>query len=291
MVCDWLVANSIPRSGDELPLPSSKARERSRLGGLFGPAMIVLALAAIGGLFGCEPKLVVGTRTRTCSADAAVEETSDPVVVPWSSSFENQFCDYAPPTGYCYTAPLASYRTVTSPVHSGTHAAAFTVDSADPASQQTRCVRQGTLPHAAYYGAWYFIPATATNADLWNLIHIMKTDPVPEPGLWDVSLENGSDGDLRLVVYDHLSATKRRPATPVPVPIGAWFHIQFYLVRAAGPTGEVALYQDGELLFDQTNIVTDDSSVGQWYVGNLATDLTPSESTLYVDDVSISATL
>ena len=67
--------------------------------------------------------------------------------------------------------------------------------------------------------------------------------------------------------------------------------MQFYLVRAADPTGEVALYQDGELLLDQTNILTDDSSVGQWYVGNLATGLTPSESTLYVDDVSIRATL
>jgi hypothetical protein len=44
-------------------------------------------------------------------------------------------------------------------------------------------------------------------------------------------------------------------------------------------------------LFDLTNILTDDSSVGQWYVGNLATGLTPPASTLYVDDVTIRATL
>jgi hypothetical protein len=252
--------------------------------------MALVVLAAASGLFGCEPKLDVGAWM--CSADAAVPTgITAPVAVPWSSSFENQFCDYAAVAGYCYSAPRASYRTVTSPVHSGSHAAAFSVNSGSPDSQQTRCVRQGTLPNAAYYGAWYFIPDVATNNALWNLIHFQTTEPRAEPGLWDVSLVNGANGDLELVVYDFLNQAVRRPATPTPVPIGSWFHIQFYLERAADATGEVALYQDGRLLFDLTNILTDDSSVGQWYVGNLATGLTPPASTLYVDDVTIRATL
>jgi hypothetical protein len=222
-----------------------------------------------------------------------VRDADASFVVPWASSFENQFCDYTPPAGFCYGDPRASYRTVTSPVHSGAYAAAFSVNSADVGALQTRCVRQGTLPHAAYYGAWYFIPAAVTKINLWNLIHFRTTEPRMEQGLWDISLENGPDGALELFVFDFLNHTLRRPANHVPVPIGSWFHIQFYLVRAADPTGEVALYKDGELLFAQTNILTDDSSAGQWYVGNLANQngVTPPESTLYVDDVSIRATL
>jgi hypothetical protein len=36
--------------------------------------------------------------------------------------------------------------------------------------------------------------------------------------------------------------------------------------------------------------MTDPSNWGQWYVGNLATALAPSNSTIYVDDVTIGTT-
>ena len=39
-----------------------------------------------------------------------------------------------------------------------------------------------------------------------------------------------------------------------------------------------------------TDLVTDDAEEVEWYVGNLATELSPRPNTLYVDDVSISAT-
>jgi len=59
---------------------------------------------------------------------------------------------------------------------------------------------------------------------------------------------------------------------------------------AADATGAVALYQDGEELLEVTNLITDDSTWGQWYVGNLATGLRPADSKLYVDDVTIRST-
>ncbi|HEX6242688.1 MAG TPA: heparin lyase I family protein, partial [Polyangiales bacterium] len=77
---------------------------------------------------------------------------------------------------------------------------------------------------------------------------------------------------------------------PVPVPINTWFQLEFHLKRAADASGEVALYQDGQRLIEEKNLITDDSSWGQWYVGNFATALTPADFTLYVDDVTISAT-
>jgi hypothetical protein len=64
-----------------------------------------------------------------------------------------------------------------------------------------------------------------------------------------------------------------------------------FLKRASDATGEVQVYQDGVSVLHQIGIITDDSAWAQWYVGNLATNLTPPESTIYVDDVSISGSL
>ena len=75
-----------------------------------------------------------------------------------------------------------------------------------------------------------------------------------------------------------------------PVPIGSWFQLEVYLKRATGPTGAFEVRQDGKLAFSFNGLSTDDTSFGQWYVGNLAISLTPPESVLYVDDVSIRET-
>jgi hypothetical protein len=249
----------------------------------------VLAVLVFGA---CQPNLSVGEWTCVQSGDASTApNTDDPLTLPWSTGFEDEFCDYARPEGYCYAEDLASYTIVTSPVHSGRSAAAFKVTAGNSNGHQTRCVRQGVLPSAAYYGAWYFIPARATNSALWNLWHFQGgSGPSLQHGLWDVSLANGPSGDLELVVFDFLNGVTRRAANRTPIPIGAWFHIEFYFERSDSATGKVALYQDGEELLEVANVITDDSNWGQWYVGNLATALTPRDSTLYVDDVTIRST-
>jgi hypothetical protein len=81
----------------------------------------------------------------------------------------------------------------------------------------------------------------------------------------------------------------RVPPNRPEIPIGAWFHLEFQLRRAADASGEIALYQDGELLLALTALATDDSEWGQWYVGSYANSLTPPEATVYVDDISIQA--
>lgn len=228
----------------------------------------------------------------------------DPIQLPWRTGFEDPFCDYPQVAGVCYNggdtgrnADPASHFIVTSPTpHSGSFAAAFSVvgDGEVPESQ-TRCYRQGVLPSKAFYGAWYYIPATATNDGNWNLLHFRGSDEVSgvTHGLWDVSLWNspGPGGKLLTRVLNLMP----RPGSSAAalgheVPIGRWFHLVFYLNRSKDATGEVALYQDGVRVVEFKNLRTDDSNWGQWYVGNLATMLSPAESTLYVDDVSIEDT-
>jgi hypothetical protein len=250
-----------------------------------------LVVAALCGLVACKPALVVGAYqcpAETAEAGALPSDT-DPITVPWETGFENGPCDYAQVAGFCYRWPPVDFRIVDRPVHSGRYAAEITVvTGTDGGSQpQGRCVRQGVLPVEAYYGAWYLIPKTATNAGLWNLFHFQGgSDSIH--GLWDVSLSNGANGELNLVVFNFLNGST---GTSPAIPIGRWFHVVFYLKRAKDKTGTAALYLDDQKVVELTNLVTDDTDWAQWYVGNLADNVEPPECTVYLDDVTIRSTL
>jgi hypothetical protein len=264
---------------------------------------LVAATVALSAAYACEPTVIMGTRfcAEPPGADASSQPTGDagmttpPVTLPWSTGFEDGFCDYAAPTGFCLATGSGSYTIVTSPVHSGRYAAEFTANSAVDGGSQARCVVQGEFPSAAYYGAWYYIPTLAQNNNgVWNLFHFQANIPAPQPpGLWDVSLVNQGDaGDLYLVNYDFVGNKAHNGASPVP--IGQWFHIEMYFQRATDTTGQLVLLQDGVPAYSWTGLPTDlpqdPSSWGQWYVGNYATANTPALSTIYVDDVTIGAT-
>jgi hypothetical protein len=279
-----------------------------------------VALVALCCLATCEPRLVVGTwsgageggasgqgegglagqgartgdggqaadggQDGACVDDATTPPSAtDPLFVPWSTGFEDGFCDFRKVAGYCFADGDGSYELVESPVRSGRYAAAFKINV--QSGYQARCLAQGQLPEAAYYGAWYYVPALTTNSSVWNLLHFQGGDPSAQHGLWDVSLRNGSDGSLEVFVYAFLHNQDRFAPQARTIPIGAWFHLEFYLRRAADASGEIALYQDGELVVEATGLVTDDTNSGQWFVGNIANALIPPDSTVYVDDITI----
>jgi hypothetical protein len=233
---------------------------------------LFFALAAL--LLGCEPKLVVGTwsgcegsEDPNLAAGAGGQgRVVDAIASPWSTGFESGFCDYTRPSGYCYAAELAGYETVTSPVRGGRFAAAFSVNAdGTMAGHQTRCVRQGTLPGAAFYSAYFFIPEAPSATNTWNLIHFQGGDGGPPyHGLWDVSLAIQDDGTLRVFVFDFLRAL-RLTTDGAAIPVGSSFQLEEYWQRAADETGEFAVYQEGELALGLVDIITDDTSVGQWY--------------------------
>jgi hypothetical protein len=238
----------------------------------------------------CEPTVVVGSRFCAAPPDAGPPDAdgTGPVDLPWSTGFEPGFCDYAAPKGFCFGTGASTYTLVTSPVHSGLYAAAFTVQTDVDGGSQVRCVQQGTFPSAAYYGAWYYVPATAQNTGLWNLLHFQGGVPGQTlHGLWDVSLVSLSDGGLHTTFFDFLGGPTPEASAVPPIPIGQWFHIEVYFKRAMDSTGELSMWQDGVQAVHLTGIQTDDTNWGQWYVGNLATALVPPSSTVYVDDVTI----
>jgi len=250
-----------------------------------------LLLATSLALVGCEPELVVGKWSCPAEADNAGEDgkaaAESPVTAPWATGFEDGFCGYSTALGFCYERAGGSYELVTSPVHSGRSAAAFSISTGDLAGAQTRCVRRGTLPRAAYYSAYFYVPSAPSAAVNWNLMHFRGGDAEPYHGLWDVSLAPQRGGSLRVVVYDFLRGMERSTSGVPAVPIGAWFQLEVFWQRSADARGELAVYQDGQLALELTRLVTDDTTFGEWYVGNLALSLMPRDSTIYVDDVAI----
>ncbi len=240
-------------------------------------------------MLACQGQALLGTWTCSPPSSGAVDSGRS-FAFPWRTGFENGFCEYQQ-GGFCYATGTASYRIVDAPVHSGRYAAAMTVfgDGTD-ANSQSRCVREGSLPTQAYYGAWFYVPSVPTsNNGVWNLIHFQSGSGTGQKYLWDLSLKDDGNGGLRLDILDHLPHGTLPSLAGVPtVPLGEWFHAELFLKRASDATGAVAIYQDGQKIWQADNLVTDDDSqVGQWYVGNLATDMNPSESTVYVDDVAV----
>jgi len=224
--------------------------------------------------------------------DAATEDFDASIEMPWSTGFENGFCDYALPVGYCYALAGGSYSLVTSPVHSGHYAAAFTANGDAGDSPQARCVEQGMFPAAAYYGAWYFIPVSEdVGTGNWNLWHFQGAVYGQSIHfVWDVSLANQSDGGLQVYFLNSL-ADASTPASAIPsIPIGRWFHLEMYFKRAKDDGGVISIWQDEQLALQLTGLVTDDTDWGQWYVGNFAKGFSPPSSTIYVDDVTIDST-
>lgn len=260
------------------------------------------ALAMASATFGiawlavaCEPKVVIGSCSATAAdggdAGASASANQGAVGVPWSTGFEDGLCDYLAEQGYCYARHEAAVEIVQSPrPHSGKFAAAFTVNgtATDVERSQARCVRQGELPKSAVYGAWYLVPALQTSDGNWNLFHFLGGQSEADAhALWDISLANDANGALVLTVFNFLKGTHPPLSGVPPIPIGEWFHIEILLKRSAQANGEVTVYQDGVVALHLTNLVTDDTNWGQWYVGNYAKTLVPALSTLYVDDVTI----
>ena len=260
------------------------------------------AFAVLPVLASCAPKVSAG-EWQCPAADGGADggpsepaQETDPIRVPWSTGFEDGFCDYLKVAGTCYGD--APYIVVTEPRHSGKFSAKMAAIGSLPGSlPQTRCIRRGELPESAYYSAWYYIPEPLTKVkSAWNLWHFAGGDSPDDAlaSLWDVTLVRGvQDGEWELVVYDIAGGggTYRGPDHK-PVPIGSWFKIVLFLKRAPDASGEIRLYQDDSLLFEQTKLKSDFSKYGQWYVGDwTGDDAEPEDSYLYVDDVSISASL
>jgi hypothetical protein len=175
--------------------------------------------------------------------------------------------------------------------HTGAQALKVSISVANGMTSANYMYRQAATPVEAYYSAWFFIPQNYTVKDWWNILHFVGSqtgDGRNEMSLWDVDLRSAADGSLGLYVYEFARSKQHDPATPRAFPVGAWVELSVLFRKANDTSGRFAVYQDGTLLIDVSDVRTAPNDWLRWSVGSASSDIVPTPADLYLDDATIS---
>jgi hypothetical protein len=203
-------------------------------------------------------------------------------------------------------------------VHSGQYAASLTIVNADGNQNPEPGVRltyhahdtaspsdPKNLPDEAYYSAHYFFP-TQVMAEWWNLMQ------------WKQSTMTSSSSQTRIPVYfvssvyindamhfvlrskvsaegEYTQPGSTLAVATLPVPIESWVRLECLYHWSKEATGRIACWQNGELLWDVNNIITEFDIPyleypRQWTVNSYAGRTYPTSHTIYVDDFAVRTT-
>ena len=138
-----------------------------------------------------------------------------------------------------------------------------------------------------YYSAWYFIPTQHSVPNFWNIWQWKSKTSSRNDPFFTLNIGNRSDGSMHLYLFDW----QRRNSygqTSANIPVGRWFQVEGYYECAADNTGRVIMWQDGQQLFEVSNISTryGDGDC-QWSVDNYSDIVQPSPASIYIDDAAI----
>ena len=100
--------------------------------------------------------------------------------------------------------------------------------------------REQPSPPEAYYGAWFFIPASVQVGSWLSLHHFgyHRTAGAPETTpLWDFNVYPGPDGNLIAHLYDSMAVANTDQTNPIPVPVARWVHFEIFYRKARGRDG------------------------------------------------------
>jgi hypothetical protein len=175
--------------------------------------------------------------------------------------------------------------------HSGRYAGVATIAPMMGMDSLNYFYRRQPSPDEAYYGAWFYVPASFTGGSWLSLLHFRGSsdgDPTNLTGIWDVNLYTLPTGDLAAQLGDFISSFNLRQTSPVPVPRDTWVHFEVLFRKASDPGGRVAVWQDGALILDRAGVVTALSPLVVWEAGVGSDDLAPLPASVYVDDIAIS---
>jgi hypothetical protein len=160
----------------------------------------------------------------------------------------------------------------------------------------------GIFPEAAYYSAWYFVPAYDPNVSGWDIFRFCDDpssadggggDPVddgPVPVTFRLRLEALPGAGIGVMLID---VRAQYGSSPFPdlvptIPISQWFQVECFLRSPAAGTGELAVWLNGVQIYD---IVRPMPTVLQqslcFSVCSLFQASAPASATLFVDDVAV----
>ncbi len=176
--------------------------------------------------------------------------------------------------------------------HGGTGSLALSVRRASGQTQAARIFRWAEDPSEAYYSAWFYFPELVQPERWWNIFQFKsKLDDGSDP-TWVVNVGNDSEGAMRLYLYDAITRTSHHETVTseaMEIPVGRWTHIEVFLRQAIDDSGQIALWQDGRLLYELDGVQTTLADNVQWSLNNYSDDLDPQDVTIFIDDAAIAA--
>ena len=153
---------------------------------------------------------------------------------------------------------------------------------------------QEPMQHPAlYYSAWYYVPQVfSTPANWWiiwqwkvkpGLVYTATSDPYYIINLLNVS------GHMELRLENWYTKARPAPLANATVPIGQWFQIETLYDAQGDGTGQVQVWLNNVLLWNLQNVPTKHAGTREvhWGIANYSDQVSPSPTTIYVDDVAI----
>jgi hypothetical protein len=147
--------------------------------------------------------------------------------------------------------------------------------------------------HEAYYSVWLYFPRRFNVASRWNVFQWQSEnvygDPSTSAPMWTIDVKNGR-GSTMYFALDYWPTNASYEQTSATIPVGRWVHLEAYYQHSypVANSGRVTIWQDGEQIYDLSNVDTTNSANLSWSVNNYCDTLSPSSATIYMDDAAIS---
>jgi hypothetical protein len=158
-----------------------------------------------------------------------------------------------------------------------------------------------THPEACY-SVWYYFPQRYVVPVWWNIFSFRsRNGTAANDGFWELQIGNRPGGAM------HLYLTWWGPPLEGPrpgetglrhfsqslkdVPVGRWMHVEVDLRQSSGFDGQIIVRQDDVELFNMNNVRTRypaPNGANEWSVNNYSDIITPTPTTVYIDDAVIS---
>jgi hypothetical protein len=251
-----------------------RARRSGRLGSAVIGWRLVLVMTAVA-MPACARRIDLGSDL----VWSATHETGD--LSEWALGLGGSAAD----------TPDATVAVSTDFAHSGR----YSVKLGNGAVGDLRTARlwhQGEFPQDAFYSLWYYLPRSYQTKINWTIMQFRSPtdDPSVISQFLDVDIRSLPGGELILTIFDHRPQYLRLPtADPaVIVPVGRWFQIEVFYRNASDSSGRFTLWLDGKLNYDIVDRPMATAKAVYWTPCSTTSDLSPTQSAIYVDDAAIS---
>jgi len=155
----------------------------------------------------------------------------------------------------------------------------------------------------AYYGAWFYFPRNYRAPVWWNIFQFKsRNGDAANDAFWSLQVGNRPGGAMHLYLnwWEGLSIEgphrgefggRSYDQAVLDIPVAQWTHLEVFLRQSATFDGQVIVWQDAVELFNVRDVRTRypaPNGANEWSVNNYGDSITPSPTTIYIDDAVIS---